>query len=156
MLVGVTFRTIWAENLKKGFDKDNRLKISWFVLISGPIFFFFFAFRIAEYLDFNAPTAPSHTSQYTVWQFGLFWFCLLAQKLLPKKQSIDPFWTSFCIDCQECFRVHYYWHFGVSKNPKRSVPNPLKSFPIVLPKTMGKLFAFFRISFQSFPYIFSE
>jgi hypothetical protein len=60
-------------------------------LISGRSQFFFFAFRIAEYLDFNAPTAPIHTTQHTVGQFGLFEFYLLDQKLLPKKQSIAPF-----------------------------------------------------------------
>jgi hypothetical protein len=44
----------------------------------------------------------------------------------------------------EKLRKRSFWEL-----PKRR--DPLKSFPIVTGKTMGKLFAFFRISFQSFP-----
>jgi len=61
-----------ADNRKKiGIYKVKWLRISYFRLIFRGIFFLFFTFRMAGYLDFNAPNAPRHDLQHTVGHFGL-------------------------------------------------------------------------------------
>ena len=96
-----TLRMKWGPIIVKiqGFTRSNGYGSAILVWFSVVIFFFlFFTFRMAGYLDFNAPNAPSHASQHTVVHFGLLWFYLLAHKLLTKMFAITPFWTSFCID----------------------------------------------------------